>query len=689
MNSPELKRAAWALCLAAYADGAWAGEEMTGATVLDPVRVESPRLERDWLSTPAALSVVAGEDLDQGRQHLQMDEQLARVPGVFTQNRFNYAQDLRLSIRGFGARSAFGIRGVKLIVDGIPETVVDGQSQTDAIDLTSVTEMEVIRGPASALYGNATGGVLDIDTFDPPPRRLTRLRLDAGSFGYDRQSVQAGRQYEDWGYAVSAYSLDYDGYRGNNAAERKLANGKFNIRLGGDASLQGVVRLLDAPVSEDPGGLTLEQVRENRRQARPANLRFDSHQAAEQRTFGLVYRDPVDEDDEFSARVFHTRRDLTQLLPFESGGIVTFDRAFFGGGLQYRGDLDAAGLPGRFTAGVDVEKQEDDRRRFDNDEGEYGDLSLDQMEEARAIGVYARHVLPLGERFELTTGLRYDDIRFEIDDRFPVSPTNPDESGRRDYEELSGSLALGYALSRHHRLYATVGTAFETPTFTEFANPAGGGFNPDLQPQEAINYEVGARGFLHERARYSLALFRVEVEDELVPFDVPGDNTDRDFFENAGESVRNGLEAQVEVLLGKRWSSTLAFTYSDFEFEEFVDSRGNDFAGERLPGIPESQLFAELAYRSPGAFFAILDASIHDELYADNANDVKVAGYGLVNARIGIEERLGRHALTLFFGVSNLLDEEYFTNIRINAFGGRYYEPAPGRNLYAGVKLEL
>lgn len=658
-------------------------------TELDPITVESPRIDRDWVNTPAALGVVDPRDARQGRQHLQMDAQLARVPGVFTQNRFNYAQDLRVSIRGFGARSAFGIRGIKLRVDGIPETTVDGQSQTDAIDLTSVREIEVIRGPSSALYGNATGGVIDIETRGPTRQQFTQLRMDAGSFGYDRQSVQVGKQYEDGGYFLSAYNLDYDGYRDNNEARRRLANGKFNIQLGGDASIRGVMRILDGPVSEDPGGLTRDQVRDNRRQARPNNLLYDSYQAAEQQTFGLVYRDGVGNNGEFTARAFYTHRDLTQLLPFGPGGIVDFDRDFFGGGIKYGDAFSLAGMASRYTLGVDIQKQADDRQNYDNDQGAFGDLTLDQLEEARSIGVYARNVLALTDRLDLTTGLRYDDIRFTIDDRFRVSNDNPDESGGRDFGETNGTVALSYAVAAQQNLYATVGTAFETPTFTEFANPRGGGFNPDVRPQEATNYEIGARGLIGDRIRYSVAVFQVDVDDELIPYNLEGDQTDRDYFENAGSSERNGLEAQLNYALTDRLSATAAFTYADFAFTQFVDKDGNDFAGQRIPGIPESQFFGELAWRKPGAGFAILDVTLFDELFADNANQTRVAGYGVVNARAGIEQRLWHKPLTLFFGVNNLLDTDYFTNIRINARNDRFYEPAPGRNLYVGAKLAL
>lgn len=653
---------------------------------LEPITVDAPRLERDWLSTPSAIGVVATEDAQQGRQHLGLDESLARIPGVFLQNRYNFAQGLRISIRGFGARSPFGVRGVKVIVDGIPETVVDGSAQTDIIDLTSVERIEVIRGPASVLYGNATGGVIFVETFDPPAYPLRRLRLDYGSYGYHRESVQAGNQYEDWGYFLSAFNLGYDGFRAHNEADKQVLNGKFNLQLGGDASLETVVRVLDAPDTLDPGALTRAQVAQDRSQARPANEFFDSRQSASQQTVGLTYRNPIGNQQDFTARLFYTNRDYIQYLPFTDGAVVTYDRAFFGGGLQTARRHRLWGRPNKITVGVDVRFQRDDRQRFDNIAGDKGALVFDQLEKAHSIGVFAQEVFAVSERLDLSAGIRYDDIVFEIDDRF-MPPGDPDDSGKRDFSEISAAAGASYEILPHQNLYASIGTAFQTPTFTEFADPDNsGGFNAEIEAQEAINYEVGAKGFFGSRLRYSLALFYIEVEDELVVFESAGG---RDFFENSGESERRGLEALAAYSITPNLTATGAFTYSDFEFEAFVDSAGNSYAGNRIPGIPESQFFAELAYRKPGAGFAIIDLELFDELYADNANSVKVDGYGVVNARIGLVERLWRRPLILTLGINNLLDEKYFSNIRINAFGGRYFEPAPDRNIYVSAELSL
>lgn len=687
-----VRRGCWPLALVAVAATATAKPE--SPVGLAPITVDATRIERGWLELPAAVSVVTRKDVLQGRQHLSLDESLGRVPGLYLQNRYNFAQGLRISIRGFGSQAPFGVRGVRLIVDGIPETLVDGQSQTDIIDLTSVEKIEVIRGPASALYGNATGGVIKIDTLDPPAYPLRRLRLEYGSFGYHRESLQLGNSGEHFGYFLSVYNLGYRGFREHSAAQSQVLNAKFDWRLPGDARLRVIARALRAPGTEDPGALDRAAVAADRSQARPRNLALDSHQDAYQQTLGLIFDNPLGAGRHLRAKVFYTNRDYTQYLPFVNGAVINYDRAFFGGGLQFTTREPLWGLDNLFTIGTDLAVQQDDRQRHDNIDGARGPLVFDQLETARSIALFLREVLSPSQRLDLSLGLRYDHIRFAIDDRFirPDDPAtagnqfNPDDSGTRSFSQVSGSVGANFAMTPRHSLYASIGTAFQTPTFTEFANPSGrGGFNPDVEPQQAVNYELGARGFFGPRLRYQLAVFQVETEDELVVFESAGG---RNFYRNSGATERRGLEAQLVWHLAAHLRATTALTYSHFRFEHFVDTSG-DYGGKRMPGIPQSQFFAELAWRKPGAGFAIMEVRLFDELYADNANRVKVDGHGQVNARLGIEQTLWRRALTIYFGVNNLLDTHYFSNIRVNAFGGRYFEPAPGRNIYLGMALEL
>jgi len=656
-----------------------------GPVTVDPITVSAPRVERELQDTPAAVSVVDGETFRDGRQRLALDEALNRVPGLFFQNRYNFAQNLRLSTRGFGARAPFGIRGVRIRVDGFPETLPDGQSQIDAVDLESITRAEVVRGPSSVLFGNATGGVIDLTTATGREDPGTTLKADAGSYDLYRLAVQHGAASGPWAYHISASALDFDNYRDQSATEKRLGNFSVSRDLGGDRRLRAVLTLLDNPESEDPAGLTREEVQADRRQARDAAETLDAGQEVEQQRLGVVYEDDDVAGGRLTLRGFYTRRDFEQQLPFVFDGaenLVAFDRDFFGVGAEYTGSTRLAGLPLRYVAGVEADRQEDDRDRFQvNARREVVARSQEEEQQATATGAFLQGDLDLTERWTLSLGARADRIRFKIEDRFLE---DGDQTGQRTFEELSGSVGLLYRLTPDHSLYATVSTAFETPTFTEFADEDVGGLNPDIEPQDAVNRELGARGFFGDDLRYELALFSVRVDDELVE---RADEAERDFFNNA-DTEREGVELGLEWFAGDSITVNAAYTYGDFTFGRFVDRSGTDVDGNRLPGLPRHQLYAELRWEGGGGYYAAVDGQVVGPVFADNENEVEVAGYGVWNLRAGREWGIGGgRRLELFGGVNNIFDKEYFSNIRANAAGDRFFEPAPEANAFLGAVL--
>ena len=677
---------ALALGLPAHAENDDGADEAGSLQSLAPIEVERVRLNTEVLTTPAAVDVTEAQDIQQGRAKAQLDSALNRTPGVYANNGSNFAQNLRISIRGFGARSAFGVRGVRVRVDGIPETLPDGQAQTDSIDLGAVERLEVIRGPFSALYGNATGGVVDITTTTPASGPVDRGELTLGSYGYRRIEAATAHERGDWGYALTASQLDLDGYRENSEVKKQQLTGKLERRVGATGTLRLITRILDAPDTQDPGGVTLEQARADRRAARDANIAFDSRQYASQQTVGLVYEDQLSDRQSYEANLFYTNRDFIQYLPFEDGGVVAYDRDFFGGGVQTTRFDDLFGHANQLVAGVDVQVQQDARERFDNVAGDKGALGLEEDQQATSVGVFAQNVFSLTRDLELTTGVRYDYLDFDIDDAF-VTDTDPDDSGSRTYHELSANAGLSYAWAERQRVYANVANAFESPTFTEFADPAGnGGFNGDLEPQKAVQYEIGAKGECGGSARYQISAFWIDVKDELIVFN---DDGRRDFFENSGKSRRKGIEAKLEYALTPDLSATAAYTLADYEYREFVDNGGNDYAGNAIPGLPEERLFGELAWRRPGVGYAVADMRYASSFFADNANTAQIENAWIFNGRLGKTIPAGNDELTVYLGIDNIFDEMYFDNIRINAFGGRYYEPAPGRTFYTGLAYEL
>lgn len=655
-----------------------------GADGLGPILITAPRLERNLLDTPAAVDRVGERELQQGRAGRTLDESLRQVPGLFFQNQYNFAQGLRISTRGFGARAPFGIRGIHLRVDGFPETLPDGQSQTDGIVLDSARSIEVIRGPAAVAYGNAAGGVIDVTTADGRDMAYSPVvSADAGSHGFRSASASVGGADDPWAHHVTATALHSDGSRDQSFTERRQLNAKLTRALDDGRELQAVLTLLDNPVAEDPGGLTAAELEADRTAAAPNAVALDAGQEAEQQRLGLRWRDVEVGGGALTLRGFYTRRDFEQQLPFPGSSLLGFDRDFYGLGAEYaRGDR-LAGRELRTVIGIDLARQVDDRFRFAVDgDGDVTARTADERQQATAAGLFAQGDLEVTERLDLSAGLRLDRVRFEIDDELVA---DGDDSGARRFDEASVALGGLYTVAPGHRVYANVATAFETPTFTEFADPDGtGGFNPDIEPQQALNREIGARGRIGNRLRYDVALFRVEVDDELVPFEIGG----REFFENAARTQRDGLELGLDWIASRRWTLALAWTWSDYRFERFVDRDGNDFSGNQLPGLPEHQLYLEADWQDATGRYARLEAHWVDEVFADNANTVEVDGYGLLHARIGRSwSRPGGRRLDAWFGIDNLADKDYIANVRINASAERFFEPAPERTFWAGLEI--
>ncbi|MGM0766569.1 MAG: TonB-dependent receptor family protein [Pseudomonadota bacterium] len=660
-------------------------DDPAGEMVLE---VTSPRLVRDLYDTPAAVSVVNAPEIRQGQQRLQLDESLNTVPGLFFQNRYNFAQNLRLSTRGFGARAPFGIRGIRLQVDGIPYTLPDGQSQIDAVDLESAQRIEVIRGPSSVQYGNAAGGVVDVTTArgdESPPG--ARLRLDGGSDDYRKAAVQANGRSGDTAAIATLSWLNVNGHREQSAAEKGLFNGRLTHELTPGRRLTATLNALHNPESEDPGGLTRAQAEEDPHQATFLAKKLDAGQSVDQQTLGLQYEEAVAVPGQLTLNTFFSRRDFAQQLPFPGASRVAYDRQFYGISSSYQQESGVLGLPLVWVVGADVHRQRDERRRYlVSFEGQVTGQTQDETQNATNAALFAQGDLSLTEKLTLSLGARIDRLRLSIDDHRRV---DGDDSGSRTFREASGVAGLSYRLAPRHQLYGTAGTAFESPTFTEFANPDGsGGFNPDIEPQEALNREVGMRGVIGGGLSYDLALFSIRVDDEILPFEQDG----RTFYENAGRTSREGIELGLAWDISYTWRVTSALTLADYELEDFTDEQGNDASGNRLPGLPREHWVTELEWRGQGSRFAALEWQYVGDLYAENSNQTRVSDYWLLGLRAGDSVRLAEQSLNLYAGIRNLLDEDYFANVRINANADRpveergYFEPGPGRTFYAGVE---
>jgi iron complex outermembrane receptor protein len=602
---------------------------------------------------------------------------LIRVPGVFIQDRFNFAQDTRISIRGFGSRAAFGIRGIKILVDGIPLTLPDGQSQVDTLDLGATQRIEVMRGPISALYGNASGGVISIITEDGPKKPFLEERTTVGQFGLIKPQVKMGGQAGPLNYFLNLSYLNYDGYRDQSFTENGLLSGKVRLDLDENSDLTILMTLLDSPSAEDPGGLTQMEVNQNRRQAAPLNRIFQAGEEVTEQRLGMIYRGNFQNVHELEVYGYASLRQFNNSLPFI---IVELERVFVGGGIKYGYLGDLFGFNNRLTMGIDIENQDDNRKNFNNLNGQKSsDLLLNQEEDVPSFGPYIQDQFSLFNDFVLFLGARFDYIRFQVDDFL-----NPDESGSRTFKQLTGRAGILYSPLPEVNMYLNIAQSFETPTTTELVNRPGGqgGLNPDIGAQKAINYEIGVKGQTIRRIEYQLALYYITLRDELIPFAIDG----RTFFRNAGKSRRFGLEFGLDFELITGLRTSLAYTYLNSEYVTF-GTDGLNFDGNKVPGQPPNVLNLELFYDHSSGFFAGVDLLYVSSFFVNDENTVKNPSYTAANVRLGFEKRYKGLTISPLFGIQNLFNQKYNDNVRINAVAGNFFEPAPTINIYGGIAI--
>ncbi|TVZ52326.1 TonB-dependent receptor family protein [Dokdonia sp. Hel_I_53] len=652
---------------------------------IDTITISAARIESTQNKLPKAVSKIQFTPIDDIKPQQSIQESLQSVAGVFVQNATNFAQDARISIRGFGSRAAFGLRGIKLIVDGFPETTPDGQGQLDNLNLGIIDQIEILKGSSSSLYGNASGGVVDIQTLsfdsfdiDSISQSAMKAKIAIGAFGFQNYQATAALGDSIASYIFHGNYITSDGYRANSDYQQINTNFKGEFKLNDNAKLTAIVNYADAPEANDAGGLTLDEVNEDRRQARSRNTDFKSGESVSQFKAGTHLEWNNSKSTTVNGYAFYSNRKFLGLLPFESGGIVDLNRNYLGQGtnLTYRKSNNT------LQAGYDFGYQNDDRKRFNNLQGERGEQSLGQKEQFTNIGFYLLDHLTYRNWF-FNAGLRYDYNLLRADDYFLE---NGDDSGSINLASWNPSVGVSYAFAKAITLYTNFSTSFETPVLSELsARPDGSdGFNDNLKPQTATTIELGAKGVMNA-LRYDITLFSSSTEDDLVPFEVE-QFPERTFYRNAGSTIRNGLEVALEYPLTKSFSSSLTYTLSDFQYDNFVTD-GTNFKGKFLPGIPKHKTTFGVNYTDKSGFNASLNSYLVGEQYADDANETRVDGYEFISFDASYQMHLRTAQIKPYVSVQNVLNQEYTDNVRINAFGGRYYEPAPTIAVYAGVIL--
>lgn len=687
-QSPRVWLPALLLPLAAQAENA--------SYQAKPLVVTGSRYQASGWRLPFSVNRIDAEQATLGKPGVNLSEALGSVPGLVVQNRQNYAQDLQVSSRGFGARSAFGIRGIKLLADGVPLSNPDGQGQAATFDLDSLERIEVLRGPFASVYGSNSGGVIQLFSRDGEGAPRVSLDTSQAAFGTSRTRVAAEGGNDQAGFILNRSHFETDGYRDHSGAILDKTFAKLTLYPDDASKLSLSFSQLDQNDTQDPQGLTWQQVQDDRRAAAPSAVAFDTRKTVDHQQLALNYERSFAAGTWQSTVYSGTRRVIqyqsipvaVQANPSHSGGVIDFERRFHGIGNRWIQPFDLGASLLTLTAGLDYDQSRDDRQGYENFVGSTlgvkGNLRRDERNEVSSLSPYLQAAWQLG-KLDLQAGLRHNQVKFEVDDRFL---SNGDDSGSVTYRELTPTLGASHALLPELNLYASWGKGLETPTLNELSySGAGGGFGFDLQPATSKQLEIGLKARLAEATSLQLALFQIDTDDELVVASASGGRTR---FQNAAQTRRRGVELAMESQLSETLRATLAYTRIDAAYRQDFTSGGRLIeAGNRLPGIPASTLYGELAWQPREGFSTALEGLYRSKLYVEDSNAAKAApSYALFNWQARFEQTLGALTFNQVLRIDNLLDREYIGSVIVGESNGRYYEPGPERAWYVGAGVQ-
>lgn len=691
------------LSLAAAVASAFPLPGQTAETSSDVVVITASRIEHNSQDIPAAIDVVDAARIRDGQLRVNASEALVAVPGLVVQNRHNYAQDLQISSRGFGARSAFGVRGVRLIADGIPATMPDGQGQAATFNLDRAQRIEVLRGPFSALYGNHSGGVVQLFTQDGKAPPSVEMSVMGGSDGTRKADVSAQGKSGTMGYVLDASRFDTDGYRDHSAARRDQAFAKLTFEPDQRSRLTVVASALRQDDSEDPLGVQWSTFQRDPRAGeidpndtatprRTFAQRYDTRKSIDHQQVGASY-DIHFGENRLHLMLYGGNREVMQYQAFSrafqapashSGGVIDFDRTFHGAAITWRDvrRFDTGAL--RTTVGVDYDRSKDDRKGFENFVGDRlgvrGALRRDEKDVVSNVDPYIQSEWQAGP-WRLTGGLRHSRVKVDVDDRFLA---NGNDSGAMTFTRTTPVLGALYKVTPALSIYASAARGFETPTLNESFYSATGGFNFGLRPARSTHVEAGAKLRLAESTRADVALFQVRTRDELVVDAASGGRTS---YRNAGRTLRQGVELSFDTTWAQGFSAHAALTGLRAIYDEAF---GNVAEGNRIPGVARVTAYAELAWKdSADRYGAALEMLASGRVYAEDSNREQPApGYGLLNLRLQAQQPVGGWRLREFVRLGNLLDRTYVGSVIVGDTNKRYYEASPGRNWQAGFSAQ-
>ncbi|GAB2812788.1 TonB-dependent receptor family protein [Dyella kyungheensis] len=702
----QLRRVHLMIGAACMASGSWAA--CAQQATLPAVQVNASRLEMPPLDVPAALSVVKVSPSDVGNPGINLSETLVGVPGILARDRQNYAQDEQISIRGFGSRSTFGVRSIRLYVDGIPATLPDGQGQVSHFDFDVADRVEVLRGPFSVLYGNAAGGVVQLWSAPGTATPQTTLGVYAGSNDSFRYLADTRGTVGAMDYNVAASQFLSGGYRDHSRVNRQTAHARLGFDLGHGQTLTLVMNHLDQPVAQDPMGLTKAQLLADPRQASPAAEQFDTRKSTRQDQVGLIYERPSGDDGQWRAMVYYGEREITQYQsipvatqanPLQPGGVVQPDTHYGGADLRWTHRGDWLGGDYEFVLGGGGDYQRQHRLGYENFVGDTlgvkGALRRDEDDNVNNVDAYAQWYWHFEPAWALMLGLRHDDVRFSEHD-FYVTPSNPNDSGDVNYAATTPVAALQWRPGDDLRLYASYGEGFETPSYNELGYRSDGqpGLALDLRPARSHTVELGAKWQATQMLAFNAALFRANTRDELaIDTSVNGRTT----YRNVPEARRQGIELSMDGDIAPSWHLVAGYTHLQAQFRSgFLTCIATPCvapnvpvrAGSRMPGVPEDYGSLLLRHGGDARWSQGITLTGAGPTTANDFGTARAAGYVAADADVTYTFPLGQSArMQLSARVNNFADHRYVGSVIVNDGNGRYYEPAPGRTWMLGARF--
>ena len=668
------------------------------AQTLKDVVISGSRTEQRSFDAPGAITGVDRDTIEGAGPQVNLSESLNRVPGLTILNRQNYAQDLQVSIRGFGARSSFGIRGIRLLVDGIPATTPDGQGQGSSISLTSTERIEVLRGPLALLYGNSSGGVIQAFTRDAPATPEIGAQLYTGSYGLRRGDLQFAGRVGGYGLVADYSTFDTDGFRGNSKTERKQFNGKLSFEPGDRTKVNVVFNQFDMPLAQDPLGLTAAQLAANPAQAGTNAISRNVRKAVLQNQIGTSLTHTLEADRFVTARMYYGTRDI---LGYQTGAVtspgawVGLNRVYYGTGLQYNDQAKIGGIPIKWVAGYEFDRSTERRQAGAAALGEKTSTTRNEDNRAENSDLFVQATAQVSDKVSVVAGARHSTVRFTSTDYYLIDGNG---SGATRFQASSPVLGLTFHATDNLNLYANYGRGFESPTLLEVAYSGAGvpGFNTTLNASNSRHYELGAKWLASAQSRLDFTVFQIDSTDEIVVASNIGGNAT---FKNAPGTRRTGFELGGSTQFTPNLRATLSASRINASFSQtFTSGATMVAAGNRIPGIPQSFVFSELLWTARNMATATkataslgtqagLEFTQAGRLYANDVNTASADGYATLAAKVSHGWAVGAGSLTAYARIDNLTNERYTGSVIVNQAASQFYEPAPGRNWTLGLRL--